>query len=194
MHTLNGTLELVAPDRLIPHPQHFHKGNVAAIAESIAENGFYGVVIAQRSTAHVLAGLARLRAIERLGGSHVPVLWVDVGDTAALRILAAEEGTTAGAERDDAVLAALLQELDAQGALPGTGFDAHDVERLLASLAADLPESFKLIDVEAALAAADPADPAASALPGAPGAPPAPHAHPPPTTHVCPACGHTWTS
>ena len=48
--------ELVAPRALRPHPRNPRRGDVDAIEESIAENGFYGCVVAQRSTGYILAG------------------------------------------------------------------------------------------------------------------------------------------
>ena len=59
-------VEQVATGDLIPHPDNPRHGDVPAIVESIKANGWFGTIVAQRSTSHVLAGrpprLARRRS------------------------------------------------------------------------------------------------------------------------------------
>lgn len=54
-------------DRLATHPENPRQGDVAAIAASIETNGFYGAVVAQKSSGHVLAGNHRLLAARERG-------------------------------------------------------------------------------------------------------------------------------
>lgn len=63
---------------LVEHPDNPRRGDTGLIADSIAHNGFYGAVIAQRATSRVLAGNHRLRAAVSEGLETLPVIWVDV--------------------------------------------------------------------------------------------------------------------
>src|SRR6516225_797950 len=91
---------------LVEHPENPRRGNVEVIAESIAGNGFFGSLIVQRSTHHVLVGNHRLAAARQLGMATVPVLWVDVDDDRARRILVADNRTAELASWDDVELLA----------------------------------------------------------------------------------------
>jgi hypothetical protein len=127
---LETTLEDVSD--LSEYPGNPRRGDVAAIAESLARNGQYRPIVVQRSTRYVLAGNHTLRAARSLGWSHINVVWVDVDDDGARRIVAADNRTADLAENDDAALAALLGSLD--GDLAGTGYTDADYEGLLADL------------------------------------------------------------
>lgn len=133
---LDQKLELVPIGDLKPHPRNPRKGDTVAIAESIAHNGFYGAVVAQRSTGYVLAGNHRLKAAADNGATHLPTFWLDVDDEHALRILLADNRTNDLAGYDDAALADLLRECVDAGNLEGTGYDQAAVDELLASVGA----------------------------------------------------------
>lgn len=122
--------ELVPVDELRTHPDNPRRGDVEVIAESIAENGFYGVVVAQRSTSYVLVGNHRLLAARARGLVELPVMWVDVDDDRARRILLVDNRSNDLAGYDNDALAALLTEV---GDLAGTGFTDDDLAELLAS-------------------------------------------------------------
>jgi hypothetical protein len=136
---------------LSEYPGNPRRGDVAAIAESLARNGQYRPIVVQRATRFVLAGNHTLRAARSLGWSHINVVWVDVDDDGARRIVAADNRTADLAENDDAALVALLRSLD--GDLDGTGYSEPDYEALLAGLehAAEHPDEgpVALTDVDA---------------------------------------------
>jgi ParB-like chromosome segregation protein Spo0J len=77
----------VSVDELKPHPQNARQGDLGSICESIDANGFYGAIVAQQSMGYILAGNHRWRAAIARGLKFVPVLWLDVDDATALRIL-----------------------------------------------------------------------------------------------------------
>lgn len=138
MDILNEALESVAVADLKLHPWNVNEGDIGAIHQSIEHNGFYGAVVAQRSTGYVLAGNHRLQAAQAAGAESVPVIWVDVDDEHALRILLADNRTTRLGHDDPAALADLLNEiLDSAGTLDGTGYTGDDLDELLADLGAD---------------------------------------------------------
>lgn len=116
---------------LLLHPQNPRQGDIGAIATSIQENGWYGTVVAQKSTNYVLAGNHRLQAAQQLGIKEVPVYWVDVDDKTATKIMLADNKTNDLALYDDDILATLLTELASTDDLLGTGFDGDDLDLLL---------------------------------------------------------------
>lgn len=125
---------------LVEHPDNPRRGDTGLIADSIAHNGFYGAVIAQRATSRVLAGNHRLRAAVSEGLETLPVIWVDVDDETATRILLADNRTSDLADFDGSDLAQLLEQLTGTDAhLAGTGYTQADLDMLLEDLAGDDP-------------------------------------------------------
>lgn len=126
------TYDLVPIDQVSPHPANPRRGNVDEIAQSIASNGFYGALIVQRSTGHVLAGNHRLRAAQQVGLAEVPVVWVDVDDDRAMRILLVDNRANDLAGYDEEQLIDLLRTVDdSDGGLVGTGYSVDDLVDLL---------------------------------------------------------------
>jgi hypothetical protein len=135
MQIINQEIVNVPVGALKPHPRNARQGDVGAIHTSIAENGFYGVIIAQRSTGYILAGNHRWRAAVAADAAEVPVCWLDVDDDRALRILLADNRTNDIASYDDAALAEMLEDiLNGTGNLDGTGFSPDDLDDLLKDL------------------------------------------------------------
>jgi hypothetical protein len=126
---------------LIRHPLNPREGDVGAIAESIQMNGWFGTVVAQRSTGYVLAGNHRLEAARLLGFASVPVYWVDCDESTAKRILLADNRTSDLASYDIQTLGDLLKDMALDGNLDGTGYDGDDIDALLRS-ANRLPPDF----------------------------------------------------
>lgn len=135
MQIQNQTLELVDVDKLTPHPDNPRRGDLDAIAASIHENGFYGAVVAQRSTGYVLAGNHRLAAVKRDGGAQIPCFWLDVSDVAARRILSCDNRTAALGIDDPTALAELLTRIAAEsdGSLAGTGYTQEAFDAVVAA-------------------------------------------------------------
>lgn len=135
MQIINNTSELALLDAVRPHPKNPRQGDTGAIHESIQANGFYGAIIAQKSTGFILAGNHRWQAARQAGATEIPVTWVDVDDDHALRILLADNRTNDLASYDDNALAELLREIhEAHGNLIGTGYDGDDLDQLLTDL------------------------------------------------------------
>ena len=66
--------QLTPVDQLTPHPENPNRGDVEGIGESVVENGFFGAVLAQRSSGHILAGEHRWRAAKAKGLQKVPTV------------------------------------------------------------------------------------------------------------------------
>jgi len=107
---------------------------VGAIVESIGHNGFFGALVVQKSTSHILAGNHRYLAAKAEHMSQVPVIWVDVDDQQALKILLADNRTNDIASYDDTALAELLAELSNTAGLEGTGYSSEDLDELVSTL------------------------------------------------------------
>ena len=137
------TFEMVATDRLINHPENPRRGDVEAVVASIRANGFYGALVVQRGTNHVVVGNHRLRAARSLGMTELPVAWIDCDDDRARRILIADNRSSDLASWDDEALIALLNNMDD---LDGTLFNDDDLARLTAAMTG--PTDFPDIDPE----------------------------------------------
>lgn len=135
MRIINESAETIAIDAVRPHPRNPRQGDIGAIHASIEANGFYGAIVAQRSTGFILAGNHRWQAARHAGATEVPVVWVDVDDDHALRILLADNRTNDLASYDDSALADLLRDiLESTGSLDGTGYDGDALDDLLKDL------------------------------------------------------------
>lgn len=142
---VNAAVETVPLDQLRPHPENPRVGDVDAISDSLDAHGFYGVLVAQRSTGHVLAGNHRLLAARRRGLTELPVAWLDVDDDEARRILLADNRTADLATYDDSVLTALLTALEAtDDGLSGTLYDEDDAADVALRLMELEPEPLTL--------------------------------------------------
>jgi len=132
---INRTEERVHIDNIKPHPANPNDGDVAAIAESIRQNGFYGRIVVRDSTGKILAGEHRWRAAQEVGLGEVPIERVECDDETAMRILLADNKTAANAEREPESLADLLESLEAtDDGLTGTGYSDDDLNDLLDDL------------------------------------------------------------
>ena len=87
---LQESIEMVDTDSIDPHPENPRVGDIGAIINSMRTNGFFGALIAQKSTRHVLVGNHRLHAATWLKMPQVPVIWVDVDDVKAKKIMLAD--------------------------------------------------------------------------------------------------------
>lgn len=116
---------------LKPHPDNPREGDVGAIHQSIEATGFYGALVVQKSTGHVLAGNHRLQAALHAGAKTLPVIEVDCDDETARRIMLADNRTSDLATYDTD---ALIASLTALGDLDGTGYDGDDLDALIRSV------------------------------------------------------------
>ena len=130
-------VELTNVESLNIHPNNPRVGDVSAIAKSIEANGWYGTVVAQKSTRNVLAGNHRLMAAREVGIDQVPVYWVDVDEATAQRILLADNRTADLATYNDDQLVELLTTAIDEDNLFGTGWNEADVTDLVSMLTVD---------------------------------------------------------
>jgi DNA modification methylase len=133
---INKDIEQVAIDLLKHHPRNANNGDVEAIKKSLAVNGWYGSVVANTGTKHILAGNHRVMAAKALGWETVPVQWVDVTPEEELRILVVDNRTTRIGQDDTTKITDILAELaNTPIGLEGTGYGAADLDALIDELA-----------------------------------------------------------
>ena len=111
-------------------PGNPRKGNIQALAESLEINGQYRPIIVQKSTKQILAGNHLWKAAQVAGYTNIDVVFLDVDDKQAKKIVAADNRLADLGEYDEKKLADLLGEID----LEGTGYQLADIDDLLASL------------------------------------------------------------
>jgi len=144
MDILNHSVELVKVENLKTHPDNPRQGNIDLLSESITTNGFWGTIVAQKSTGFVLAGNHRLIAAQKEKAPKIPVVWVDVDDEKAKRILIADNRLSDLGNTDNTLLAKILDELkETELAFTGTGYNSFDVDTLFSQLdlsKVDFPE------------------------------------------------------
>lgn len=103
--------EVVPLDSIQPHPENARKANMAAVGGSIDHIGFYGAVLVQRSTGHILVGNHRWKHLKAAKAETIPVLWLDVDDEKALRINVADNRISDLGGYDPVALGIFVQEL-----------------------------------------------------------------------------------
>lgn len=139
-------IEQVKIKDLKPHPENPRQGDIGAIAVSIQENGWYGTIVAQKSTGYVLAGNHRLEAAHQLGIKEVPVYWVDADENQAKKILLSDNRTNDLATYNDEILLSLLSDLAVDDDLLGTSYDGDDLDQLISDLQDNPPDGFQSFD------------------------------------------------
>lgn len=127
-------LEVVPLDVLETYPDNPRIGDIPAIAESLKENLQFQALVVQRSTGYVLAGNHTFEAARLLGWEEIDVVYVDVDDVAALKIVLAANRTADLGTYNVDLLVELLAELREgdDGLLDGTGYTNEDVDELIA--------------------------------------------------------------
>lgn len=114
------------------HPRNANEGNIDSIVESIERNGFFGSVLVNKVTGHILAGNHRVMAAKRLGFLKVPVTWIEVDEEEELRILLVDNRTSRlGIDNEESLIALLDELMETDAGLVGTGYTEDDLGDLL---------------------------------------------------------------
>lgn len=117
-------------DSVVPHPENYNNGDVEQIAASIETNGMYRPLYVQKSTNWIISGNHTWEACKTLGATQIPVVFVDVDDLHAKRIMLADNRIAALAQPDPAAELALLEQIAESDSLLGTGYQEHDLQQL----------------------------------------------------------------
>lgn len=129
---INEVPENVSVLEIQSHPDNPRKGDLSFVRKSIREHGFYGAIVVQASTKHILVGNQRWEAAKKEGIKEVPVVWVDVDDDMAKRILLVDNKSADRATWDHHQLAAMFKVWEDQGEdYSSLGWEDHEIESLL---------------------------------------------------------------
>jgi DNA modification methylase len=123
---------------LSPSNPRVNDAAVEPLVASLRRFGWQQPIVA-RPSGEVIAGNTRLKAATKLEHALVPVVWFEGTDLEATAYAIADNKTHEYSEWDDSALAKLLQELRAEDALEGVGFDSSDIDELLREIAAGSP-------------------------------------------------------
>lgn len=130
-----------------PHPRNARAGDTDAIIESIEANGMYRPIYAQRSTGFILAGNHTYAAAMEIGTHQLPVVWLDVDDDTATKILLADNRTADRGTYDTGLLIDLLAGIAPD--LIGTGYTDDDLTSLRHLAELDLQGASQQADLDA---------------------------------------------
>lgn len=106
------------------YPNNPREGDIGAISESLRILGQYRPVVVNKRNNQILKGNHTVAAASALGWTDVAVVWVDVDDEQATKIVLADNRTADKATYDNDLLLATISLLDS---LEGSGFDDEDV-------------------------------------------------------------------
>jgi ParB-like nuclease domain len=137
------SVEVVALDRLLPHPDNPRQGDVGVLSLSLDAHGQYTPLVVQRSTGRILVGNHRWLAARDSGWTEIAVVYVDVDDEEAIRILLADNRTSDLASYDMTALAEVLSAIaDLDPTLYGTAWEADELDRLVSDISDGLAEQW----------------------------------------------------
>lgn len=130
---LGGDVVKVPIGDLVPYPDNPRKGNVDMIAESLKENGQFRPLIVQKSTSYILGGNHTFLGAKKLKWKKVDVVFVDVDEQHARKIVLADNRTSDLATYDTEVLMKLINDLEEPAV--GTGYTGADIQNLVSAMA-----------------------------------------------------------
>lgn len=134
-------VEMVGVDEISQHPENANSGDVDLIQSSIQVNGLYTPITVQRSSGHIIVGNHRYLAAVKRGMRTVPVIYLDVDDLEAKRIMVVDNRSARVGYDDEGQLANLLEALhDTDQGLAGTGYDFQDYSALMELVNSPLEE------------------------------------------------------
>lgn len=154
---------MVPIDKVVQHPENYNNGDIEEIATSIQVNGMYRPIWVDERTGYILGGNTTWAACKSLDATMIPVVWLDVDETTAYRILAGDNRLAQLARPDPGMLLTLLEELVHREALIGSGYIPDDLEHLRHAVEAPFEPLVEPL------------------IPGTI------------FTHTCPSCGHVWS-
>lgn len=131
----------VAVEALTLWPGNPRIGDRAALRESVRVNGVYKPLLVQRGTGQVLVGNNTLIAARELGLREIDVIYKDIDDLSAQRIMLVDNRTSDVSGYDDSLLYETLLTMDD---LAGTGWSLEDVEALMKSVSLEMPDEADL--------------------------------------------------
>ncbi len=123
-----GNTQQVRLTELIPYPQNPRRGDIKAIADSLAYHGQFKPIVVNKKNNHILAGNHTYKAAKRLGWKQISVVYVDADPEEARRIMLADNRLNDLAHYNEPMLQQILETY--KGNFEGTGFNEGDLKAL----------------------------------------------------------------
>jgi ParB-like chromosome segregation protein Spo0J len=115
------------------NPRHIPDAAVKKVATSIRELGWGAPLLARESDRRLIAGHTRYQAAKQLAHTIVPVRFIECSDAQADILALADNRLGEEADWDYKQLANVLRSFKDDATRTLTGFDAHEIEPLLAA-------------------------------------------------------------
>jgi ParB-like chromosome segregation protein Spo0J len=122
----------VGVEELRPWPGNPRRGDLGKIRESIAAHGVYKPLLIQESSGLIMAGNNVWFVAREMGIQNIGVLYLDVDDETARKIVLVDNRSSDSGGYDDGLLREMLEGL---GDYAGTGYTREDVRALLSAAA-----------------------------------------------------------
>ena len=128
-------------------PGNPRKGNKRLIRESLQQFGQTRPLHARRADGHVMMGNNTLECMQDLGFEHADVIYHDVDEATARRVMLMDNRTADLGFYDDMLIAEMLQQLD--GDYEGTGWTADEADKYFELLQDDGQDDYWELDDDA---------------------------------------------
>lgn len=128
------------------YPNNPRRGDEKKIQESLTRFGQQKPIVVSKATSFIVAGNHVFGAAQSLGWTHISAVVTDLSDKDAKAYLIADNRMSDIGDYNDSALALILEDLATEGNLDGTGFDADDLDALLAKLEKQNSEDSKMAD------------------------------------------------
>jgi ParB-like chromosome segregation protein Spo0J len=114
-------------DEVRPWHKNAREGDIGVLSESLRINGQYKPILVQASSKKIIAGNHTWRAARALKAEQIAVLFLDVTDNEAERIVLVDNRTSDLASYDFDIL---REQLESIPSLEGTGYTPEDIPAL----------------------------------------------------------------
>lgn len=139
--------ELLIPiDTIAKYPNNPRRGDEKKIQESLERFGQMKPIVVSKSTMLIVAGNHVYGAAKGLGWTHVAAVVADLSDKDAKAYLLADNRMSDIGDYNDSALAMILEDLATTGELDGTGYDADDLDSLLAKIEKQTDDTKEMAD------------------------------------------------
>jgi len=127
-------IKYVDTDSLVEFPNNPRTSNMEGILESVKLHGQYRPLTVNKNNNQILTGNHTWLAMKQLGISKCAVMFVDVDEITAKKIVLVDNKTNELATYDKELMVDMLTEMMELGKLLGTGYSADEADDILAGL------------------------------------------------------------
>ena len=137
---------LIPIEGISKYPNNPRRGDETKIQESLSRFGQQKPIVVSKATNFIVAGNHVYGAAKALGWTHIAAVVSDLSDKDAKAYLLADNRMSDIGDYNDSALAAILEDLATTGELDGTGYDADDLDQILAKIEKQNDETSEMAD------------------------------------------------